>query len=170
MRVAPLAIVLIAPVVSEGAQDPSPLVHETVVEAPVEQVWAAWTTSAGLRAWLAPHADFELRLGGKMRANYQADGVLGDAGTIENTILAFEPQRMLAIKVTKAPAGFPFPNAVERMWTVLYFTPASATRTHVRVVSLGFGSDAESRGMRDFFAEGNAATLSQLQALFQRPR
>jgi uncharacterized protein YndB with AHSA1/START domain len=148
------------------AQDPGSVEHEGIVEAPLGDVWAAWTTDEGLRAWLAPHADIELQVGGQLRANYAAAGVLGDAQTIEHTILAFEPQRMLSIRVSAAPHDFPFPNAIADMWTVIYFEPSGPDRTQVRIVSLGFGADEESQAMRAFFEHGNAATLAQLQRLF----
>src|SRR5688572_6761423 len=63
---------------SADAQDVSPVVHEGIVEAPLDAVWAAWTTSEGLRSWMAPHAEIDLRVGGRMRANYNAQGTLGD--------------------------------------------------------------------------------------------
>jgi uncharacterized protein YndB with AHSA1/START domain len=139
-----------------------PLITEGIVDAPLEAVWAAWTTNEGLGLWLAPHVSIDLRIGGLMRANYNAAGALGDAQTIENTILAFEPERMLSIKVTKAPENFPFPNAVQHMWTVMYFDPHGESQTTVRVVGLGFGPDDESQRMRAFFERGNAATIEQL--------
>jgi len=148
------------------AQDVGPISHEGIVEASVDRVWAAFTTSDGLRSWLAPHAEIELRVGGLMRTNYNPKGQLGDPGTIENMILSFEPQRMISIKVAKPPANFPFPNAVREMWTVLYFSPAGPARTTVREVTLGFGPDPESQRMRAFFNKGNASTLSQLQHRF----
>jgi uncharacterized protein YndB with AHSA1/START domain len=147
-----------------SAQDTSPLITEGVVEAPVDAVWAAWTTNDGLKSWLAPHASIDLRIGGLMRTNYNAAGVLGDAQTIENTILSFEPERMLSIKVTKVPEGFPFPTAVQDMWTVMYFEPDGESQTRVRVVSLGFGADEESQQMRAYFERGNAYTIEQLRA------
>ena len=151
-----------------SAQNVDPIVSESTIDAPVEAVWAAWTTSDGLRAWLAPHAETELRLGGMMRASYNAKGTLGDPGTIENTILSFEPKRMLSIKVSKAPQTFPFPNAIQQMWTVLYFEPEGANRTRLRVVGLGFGADEESQKMRSFFEKGNEFTLKQLQSHFSK--
>jgi uncharacterized protein YndB with AHSA1/START domain len=151
---------------SARAQDPAPVVHEGVVEAPLARVWAAFTTSDGLRAWLAPHAQIDLRVGGVMRVNYDADGQLGDPQTIENTILSFEPSRMLSIKVSKPPANFPFPNAVRHMWTVVYFESEGPSRTKMREVTLGFGADDESQKMRAFFSTGNATTLAQLQRHF----
>ncbi len=157
-----LVMLLAAPRV----QSADSIVAEGVVAAPVPVVWAAWTTAAGLKSWLAPHADIDLRLDGLMRTNYSPTGTLGDAGTIENRILAFEPERILAIKVAKAPAGFPFGNALFSMWTVLYFTPADGDRTHLRIVGLGFTPDEDSQKLKAFFAQGNQVTLEQLQRRF----
>jgi len=146
-----------------AAQIPDALVHEGIVAAPIEKVWASWSTSDGLRSWLAPHAAIDLRIGGLMRANYRADGSLDDPGTIENTVLSFDPYRMISIRVSRAPEGFPFPNAVYDMWTVLYFEPVSAAETRVRVVANGFTDTDESRNMRAFFEQGNAMTIRQMQ-------
>lgn len=151
-----------------SAQDIGPIVAQGIVEAPLDAVWAAWTTSGGLRSWLAPHAEIDLRVDGRMRTNYRVQGTLADPQTIENTVLSFEPQRMISIKVSKAPDGFPFPNAIHQMWTVMYFDTAGPDRTQVRVVGLGFQRDEESQKMREFFDRGNRTTLEQLQRHFLR--
>ena len=150
------------------AQNTAPIVSETVVAAPVDAVWAAWTTSEGLRSWMAPHVTIDLRVGGLMRANYNAQGTLGDPQTIENIVLSFEPGRMLSIRVVKCPATFPFPNTIGEMWTVLYFEPVAADRTKLRVVGLGFTASEESQRMRAFFERGNATTLEQLRQHFSK--
>lgn len=149
-----------------GAQNVSPIVTEGTVEAPVDSVWAAWTTSNGLRGWLAPHAEIDLRVGGAMRTNYDSAGVLGDRHTIENTVLSFEPRRMLSIRVASVPDGFPFASAIQHMWTVVYLEEAGPSQTRLRVVSLGFRPDEESQRMRAFFDRGNAATVQALQRHF----
>jgi uncharacterized protein YndB with AHSA1/START domain len=151
---------------SARAQNVEPIVSEAVIEAPVEAVWAAWSTGEGLRGWLAPHADIDMRIGGLMRASYDARATLGDASTIENAVLSFEPGRMLSIKVAKAPDGFPFPDAIQHMWTVIYLEPVESGRTRIRVVGLGFGPDDESLRMRDFFQRGNDFTVLELQKHF----
>ena len=133
------------------------------MEASLEQVWTAFTTSEGLRTWLALHAEIDLRVGGLMRTNYSAQGRLGDPQTIENTILSFEPGRMMSIRVSKAPDTFPFPNAVRHMWTVIYFQSAGPRQTTFREVSLGFGTDQESQRKRAFFNQGNALTTYLLE-------
>jgi uncharacterized protein YndB with AHSA1/START domain len=136
------------------------------VEAPVAQVWEAWATTPGLKSWLAPHVEIDLRVGGLMRTHYSATGVLGDPGTIENQILSFDPERMLSLRVAKAPQGFPFPNAVRDMWTIVYFAPQADGATEVRIVGHGFGASDEARRMREFFDKGNAVTLAMLQKRF----
>lgn len=150
-----------------AAAELAPIVSEGIVKAPPPAVWKAWTTGEGLRSWLAPLAEIDLRLDGLMRANYNAKGSLGDEGTIENRILAFEPERMLSIKVAKTPAGFPFPNAVKDMWTVIYLQEQEGGRTLLRVVGLGFTDDPESVRMREFFQQGNDFTLQELQKRFE---
>ncbi len=151
---------------SVSAQDTGPIISEGIVNAPIERVWEAWTTSDGLRSWLAPHAEIALGIGGLMRTNYSPEGTLGDPGTIENVILSYEPMGMLSIKVHRTPADFPFPNAVKRMWTNVHFETVYPGRTHVRIVGLGFDETDESRQLRRFFDEGNAYTLKQLQQHF----
>ena len=167
MRTAPVVLFVLA--LSGGraaAQDVSPLIHDAIVAAPAADVWAAFTTGEGLRSWMAPHAEIDLRLGGLMRANYDATASLADAGTISNRIIAFEPGRMLALQVADPPRGFPFPTAIQQMWTVLYFEPLDGRRTRVRSVALGFDPGEESQQMRAFFQQGNATTLAQLQKRF----
>ena len=142
------------------------IVAEGVINAPVAAVWRAWSTAAGLTSWLAPHADIDLRIDGLMRANHDPKASLADPGTIENRVLAYEPERMLSIKVAKAPETFPFKSRIGDMWTVLYFEPAPDGKTLIRIVGMGFGTDPESQKMKAFFKEGNAFTLTQLQKRF----
>lgn len=145
------------------------LVHEGLVAAPPREVWAAFTTKKGQESWMVAHSEIELKVGGLMRTHYDPKGSIGDPGTIENTIISYDPERMLSFRVTKAPARFPFPNAVKGMWTVIYFEPSGPQATRVRFVGLGFGEDEESKKMRAFFDRGNAYTLKKLQERFSPP-
>lgn len=155
-----------APPPAGGQGEDSRLVHEGVVAAPLKEVWAAFTTKEGQESWMVAHSEVELKVGGLMRTHYDPKGKLGDPQTIENTIISYDPERMLSIRVTRAPEGFPFPEAVKGMWTVIYFEPAGPRATRVRFVGLGFGGDEESKKMRAFFDRGNAYTLKQLQERF----
>lgn len=145
-------------IASEGERT----VYETEIDAGIQEVWAAFSTPEGLRAWMAPLVDIELTIGGAIRANYNADGTLGDETTITNTILAFDPGRMIALQATGFPTGFPFEEAARGTWSVFYFSDVSPTRTRITVVGLGYRDDEASQTMRSFFASANAHALSQL--------
>jgi len=151
-----------------GVQAQDPLTSEGIVTAPVAEVWAAFTTGAGLRSWMAPHADIDLRVDGLMRVSYKPDATLGDGSTIVNRILSFEPQRMLSMRVARAPDDFPFAATIQQMWTVVYFDDLPEARTRLRVVSMGFTPDAETQKMRAFFERGNAYTVKKLQEKFAK--
>ena len=73
---------------------------------------------------------------------------------------------MLSFRVTKALQGFPFPNAIQNMWTVIYFEAQGEKTTRVREICMGFGEDEESKKMREFFNRGNATTMEHLQKRF----
>lgn len=146
------------------------LVVEGVVDANVDDVWNAFTTKKGLESWMVAHAEIEVKIFGKMRTQYSAEGKIGDANTIENTIISFDPKRMLSMKCTKTPQKFPFPNAIKNMWSVIYFEKAAESKTKVTFISFGFSDDDESKKMRAFFARGNAYTLKKLQERFAKKK
>lgn len=161
-----LTITLTLSPIASRAQNDNPLVHEGIVNAPLDQVWAAYTTKTGLESWMAAHAEIDLRVGGVMKTQHDSKGTTDDATAIANTILSYEPLRLLSLKVTKFPQGFPFPTAIRNMWTIVYFEAQGEKATRVREICLGFGPDEESAKMREFFNRGNAFTMELLQKHF----
>jgi uncharacterized protein YndB with AHSA1/START domain len=143
-------------------------VNEGVIPAPIEEVWKVFSTGEGYKALGPALADIDLRVGGTIRSHYRADGVLGDAETIENVILAYEPPTMIALRIQKIPATFPFKQAWTRPWTVMTLTAVEGG-THLRVASLGYGTDDESVAMRRFFEAGNEQTIETLRRHFAAP-
>jgi len=168
MRRIVLTLLLAAPSFSQapsGESTPS-FVNEGTIDAPVAAVWNVWTTGEGYKSLGVAQADVDLRIGGLIRSRYNASGVLGDEETIENRILAFEPQRMIAIRIDRPPKSFPFKEAWKKTWTVITLTDLGNNRTHIRNASMGYGTDEESMAMRKFFEAGNASTLETLQSHF----
>ncbi len=141
----------------------SPLVCEADLDAPVEKVWSVFTTDEGYKYLGVAHARIDFRVGGKMQTHYDPKGVIGDEGTIENTIIAYEPMRMLAFRITKPPKGFPFPNAYKDTWSVATFSDLGGGRTHLRLTGLGYTENEESQKMRAFFQQGNTWVLNKLR-------
>ncbi len=138
-------------------------VFEMELKANLEDVWHAFTTTEGLKLWVAPLVDIDFKVGGKWRANYNAKGRLGDETTIENTILSYDHQRMLSLKATTFPKDFPFVEAAQQSWSVFYFEPVSESKTKITVVGLGYTDSEQSQKMRAFFAGANRYSLQQLE-------
>jgi len=151
-----------------SSNDPTRQVTEAVVDAPADAVWKAFTSKEGMESWMVAHAEIDLKVGGRMLTHYSPEGMIGDPNTIENVILAYEPQRMFAMRIGKPPQNFPYKEAAKSVWHVLTFEDAGPNRTRVRAVGLGYGADEESQKMRKFFESGNAYTLKKLQEHFTK--
>jgi uncharacterized protein YndB with AHSA1/START domain len=147
-----------------------PLVHTAIVNAPVSEVWKAWTTKEGITSWMVASGEIDLRVGGKMRTSYTKGSDLTGPDVIENSILCLDPQRMLSIKIAKAPERFPFQRAMQNVWTVIYFEPVEEKRTKVTCRMIGFDHEEESVKMRLFFLQGNQQTLDALVKHFDKSR
>jgi uncharacterized protein YndB with AHSA1/START domain len=139
-----------------------PQVTEGFINAATPEVWRLFTTAEGYQLTGVAHAEVDLKVGGSIRTHYDPKGRLGDAGTIVQEILAYEPERMLATRIRQAPAGFPYKDAVEGTWTVIYMNPAGDNMTQVRIVGLGYTDSTQSQAMRKFFADGNRVTLEHI--------
>lgn len=146
------------------------LVHAAEIDASVEKVWAAFSTTKGLQSWVSKHADIELKVGGKWRANYAEDGKLGDKDTIVNTILAYDPKRMLAIKATGFPDGFAFKEAAQKTWSVIYFESLAENKTKVTMVGLGYDDSEQSKKMKSYFKQANDYSFDQLKAALKEKK
>ncbi len=149
---------------------PEPLVASDIVNAAPAQVWQAFTTKEGLESWQVAHAEIDLRVGGLMRTHYDKAGRIGDENTIYNLILSYDPERMFSIRIVNPPQNFPFKQAAESVWTVVYFEPVEQDRTRVTVKMLGWNETDESQKMREFFAGGNRWVLDKLKEHFEKTK
>jgi uncharacterized protein YndB with AHSA1/START domain len=163
-----LFLVLLAACGAAQAADEPSFVNEGVIPASVDEVWKVFATSEGYKALGPALAEVDLRVGGVIRSRYRADGVLGDAETIENVIVDYRAPLTMTTRIRKAPASFPFKEAWKSTWTVLTLTPAD-DGTHLRVASYGYGTDEESLAMRRFFEQGNQQTIDTLRRHFGTP-
>jgi uncharacterized protein YndB with AHSA1/START domain len=142
------------------------LEHEAIIDAPVADVWDAFTTNDGAETWMVAQAEIDLRVGGDMRTSYNPKSNLNDEFTIVNRIISFEPQRMLSIQNVQAPTGFKHPELFQQTWSVLYFEPLGPKQTHVRIVGLNYGEGADWDVVYGHFKGGNAYVLDKLKQRF----
>lgn len=139
-----------------------PQVTEGFINASPAEVWRIFTTAEGYRQTGVAHADVDFQIGGAIRTHYDPKGRLGDANTIVNEILAYEPERMLAVRIKRPPADFEYADAIAGTWTVIYMSPAGENMTQVRIVGLGYTDAPQSQALRKFFADGNRSTLERI--------
>jgi uncharacterized protein YndB with AHSA1/START domain len=139
------------------------------VPAAVPEVWAALTTADGWRSWAAPVAQMDFRLGGIIETIYDPAARAGAPGNIRNEIVAFVPQRMLAIRNVQAPpkTAFDVPT-FQSLHTVVLVEPVTPARTRVSVVQPGYRSGEPWDTVYKHFAWGNAFTLEQLKTRFEQ--
>ena len=145
-----------------GAAAADAQVTEGFINLPVAEVWKLFTTADGYKKTGVAHAEVDLRIGGAIRSHYDPKGRLGDTDTIVNEILAFDPERMLTLRIRQAPASFPHRDMAGQIWTVMYFNEAGAGMTQVKIVGLGYTDDPQSQALRRFFEAGNKATLDRI--------
>jgi uncharacterized protein YndB with AHSA1/START domain len=168
-----LAVALAVPLVPAGAQTRSfdqGHVHVTLSAAPkrldfavtvpagVDEVWDAFTTSAGVTTWLAPYATIDPQPGGKWEVTSGAGSSTGGG-----TIVLLQPKSLLAVAAL-APDQFPTVRRA-RTTAVFFFDPAGPGTTTVRLAQTGWMQGDEWDKAFDYLATGNAQLL---EALYHR--
>jgi len=139
------------------------VVYETEIEAGIAEVWQAFTTKAGLQSWMAPLVEINLIVGGKIKTDYDPEGTIGDENTIENTILAYVPGKMISLKATRFPPSFSYQEIPEDPWTVFYFEEITPTKTNIMVVGLGYTQKNKSQQLNQLFFDANKQALDKLK-------
>jgi len=144
MRVASVMAIFVAFVLgpSCGADaDERVLRAELIVQAPVNDVWRAWTTNEGVRSFFAPGSHVEPRVDGAYEIFFNPSAPPGWRGTDGMRVLVFEPQKRFAFS-WNAPAAL---GAVREQRTVvtLEFAAVDATRSRLRFSHSGWGSGPE---------------------------
>ncbi|HEU5453458.1 MAG TPA: SRPBCC domain-containing protein [Terriglobales bacterium] len=142
--------------------------QEIVVPATLEEVWSAVSTSDGLRDWVAPTAEVELKTGGHWYTNYSPGSKIGDPGTIYNSVLSYVPMKMIAMKIGIAPPIFPKgPSDAGTLFAVLTLEDLGNRQVRVSEHMVGFGPGEDWDKVYRFFETGNAYTLGQLLKRFE---
>lgn len=151
------------------ADDSDTLRAQEIVPASIDEVWAAFTSTSGVEAWMVPVAEVDFRIGGTLKTNYDRAAGIGGPGTIVHHILAYEPRRMIAMRFD-APENAAVAKIAEATWWLVRLDPIDLTRTRVTISHCGFGAGPEWEQARTHFARGNAWTLQQLKKHFEALR
>ena len=128
------------------------LIIELSIPAALPEVWKAFTTTDGLKSWLAPEVSVELRKGGAWLVKFPGS-------TAGGTIVSFVPQKELVLSAL-APDRFPHVRAA-RTRAVFTFTP-KGNNTLVRLTQTGWQSGKEWDAAYEYLASANGEMLAML--------
>lgn len=162
-----------APAAASRPSEGRILRHSGVVNASPDAVWKVFTTEEGWTTAVGvAKCAIDLRVGGTIRSVYDKNATIGDESTITNTILAYEPERMIALKAT-APKNAPefIKAACETGWSVIRFDPIAGApdRTMLTITGMGYRDSDLHKQAYEFFDKGNAWTLKKIQDHFASP-
>lgn len=111
--------------------------RQTVVPAPLADVWHAWTTSEGARTFFGEDARIELALGGPYEILFDRSEPEGSRGSEGMRVLSFLPGEMLSFE-WNAPPSLPDARSGPRTFVVVQLAAEGPDRTHVRMRHLGW--------------------------------
>lgn len=142
------------------------LEQSIVVDADVEAVWHAFTTTEGLKTWAVPSAWVEFGIGGYWETSYDPDAEFGHPDNIRSRILAYQPLEMIAIQAVQAPPGFPHPELLGSLFSVFTFEELDGD-VRITAAGVGYAGGEGYDRLYEFFRQGNAWTLRQLGQRFE---
>ncbi len=141
------------------------VLHRAVtVTAPVEDVWWAWTTDAGIRSWLVDDSRIELRVGGPYEWYFLSEAEPGNRGSEDCQVIGFQAPTMLTF-TWNAPPHLPEARA-QRSVVLLRLHPDDADTTRVEVTQLGWGDGGAWDEAFDYFDPAWDGVLRALKAYF----
>jgi uncharacterized protein YndB with AHSA1/START domain len=147
-----------SPVTVVKSAAPRALQFDVDVPASVKDVWAALSTSEGMRTWIAPEATVDLRPGGEWLARFP--GAAPGGGKIDS----LSPEATIVIHAM-APEKFPEVRAIGTT-AAFTLTPCGDRCTHVRLTQTGWREGKEWDDAFDYLATGNAQLLELLHRRF----
>lgn len=142
---------------------------ETIVDAPVTEVWNVWTTEEGLESFLAPECSIDLRVDGKLDVFFFPEAPAGQRGAEGLRILSVQPNRMFSFAWNNPPD---FPE-IRNQWThvILKFFPAGTNNRQTKLVLIHDGwGDGElwDQAYRYFIRAWRDVVLFRLNYRFDR--
>jgi uncharacterized protein YndB with AHSA1/START domain len=138
-----------------------------VVAASPAQVWDAFTTAEGYRAWVAPVSAVDLRIGGDIESSYDPNAKIGGPDNIRNRIVAYVPQRLLSFRNVQAPKALPHRELFGEIVTTLEIEDLGAGRSRVSLTAVGYGQGEGFDVLYRHFEWGNAYSLNELKKRFE---
>ena len=138
---------------------------EIIVAAPIDAVWQAWTTSAGIRTFFAPEAEIDARVGGAFHIHMDPLAEPGLKGADDMRFMALQRPTMLSFD-WNAPPSQPATRA-QRTFVVVRLAAIDAKSTRVTLHHVGWGDGADWDRTYAYFDRAWSSVLGKLKASFE---
>ena len=150
----------------EKPPKPTRAIRKTVtVNAPVEDVWEAWTTAEGARTFFGADARIELKPGGAYEIYFNAEEREGLRGSEGCKVLAFRRPQFLVFS-WNAPPEIPTIRKSKMKTRVEVRLESAGDRTDVSLTHSGWGTGADWDETFDYFERAWDVVLSRLKGRF----
>ncbi len=139
--------------------------REVLIDATLEQAWAAWTTREGIVSFFAPDAQIDARVGGAFHVYFDPLGEPGMKGADDMRYMALQPMRMLSFD-WNAPPSLPEARK-QRTFVIVRFEPANPRQTRVMLTHVGWGDGGEWDKAFNYFERAWTTVIGNLEKRFQ---
>lgn len=144
------------------------LIQELQVKAPLDSVWAAYTTKKGWESWAVPLAEVNLKVGGTIKTNYNKQGTIGDSTTIVTHIVNYVPKTLITLQ---AEISDNFPEFMKKdakdFYNVVYFNAVDEKNTRITSYGIGYKNTPKYRSLLAYFSTANKKTYANLIAYLE---
>lgn len=137
---------------------------QVVVNATLDQLWAAWTTREGIVSFFAPDAVIDARVGGAFHIHIDPGAPPGSKGADDMRYMAMQPKRMLSFD-WNAPPSLPGVRQ-QRSFVVLRFEALDERRSRLTLHHTGWGDGGEWDQAYAYFDRAWGNVLANLQKRF----
>lgn len=138
---------------------------EIEVEAPLEELWRAWTTEEGTRSFFAPECKVDLKVYGEYEMYFAPDAPEGSRGGEGCKILAFQENHFLSF-TWNAPPHLPTVRD-QKTVVIIRFARLSYKLTKLNFTHLGWGTGDEWDQAYEYFVKAwGEIVLPRLQKRF----
>ena len=166
-RAVTLALALcVFPACVAGAQSLAPdIVVVKTIDAPVADVWKAWTTTEGIESFFAPKAaKVEPWPGGLFELWFGVNMPEGSRGSEGNRVHSVKPMEQFVFE-WGAPPTIP---TIRPLRTLVYldFKPLPGNKTELTLRNFGYGDGEDWAKTKAYFAAAWPAVMANLEKRF----
>jgi len=138
---------------------------EVVVAAPIESVWQAWTSKAGIESFFAPEAQVDARVGGDFHIHIDPLAEPGMKGADDMRFMALQKPTLLSFDWNAPPRLAEIRR--QRTFVVVRLADVDGKSTRVRLHHTGWGDGGEWDQTYTYFDRAWGNVLGNLKKRFE---